>query len=313
MKKGAFVLYDTIIIGMGPAGLQAGLYTSRANLKTLIIGDFKKSQLAKAHVVENYFGLGKTGGLEILENGMEQVKKFGASVLCDEVVHVEKTPDGIFFVKTATAKVFNGKTVLLATGMAYKVGNIKNEDVFSGKGVHHCVTCDGAFYNGKKLAVIGAGNFAAEEAIRLLSYTHNVTLISHAQEFQFFPEMDAALRKAKIRRVTGKVRQFFGDTALRGVFLESGERMAFDGVFMGIGTASAVSFAATLGIAMRGNAVAVDQNGCTNVQNVYAAGSCTGGHAQLAKEVGEGCNAALYIIKTLLKKTVYIDYEKSNC
>ncbi|MEM4263339.1 MAG: NAD(P)/FAD-dependent oxidoreductase [Candidatus Woesearchaeota archaeon] len=299
--------YDVIIIGTGPAGLSAAIYTARAELKTLVLGKTENAQLWKAHTIENYFGIESMHGHDMLELGVKQAEKFGAEIIEEEAVSI-KPKDKKFTVKTADDKEYEAKAIILATGMPLVLSGIKNEEKFTGKGVHYCVVCDGFFYKGKKLAVIGHSNFAAEEALELLTYTKNITIISNGREFDLSPEMKKEIEKNKIKLIKDQIASFEGSKAMEKLVTTEGKELKFDGVFMGIGTASAASFAKTFGIETKGNSIVIDREGKTNVPGIYAAGTCTGAVSQVSVSVGEGCTAAMSVIKQLKDKKTYIDY-----
>lgn len=335
--------YDVIVIGAGPAGLSATVYTARAQLKTLILGYPHQSSLEKSHEIGNYLGFyEKINGPQLIERFVRHVKKYGVTLLEEEVVHAERlrtpgvrstsdnesedagdareaslpgTPGtevperGTFTVKTATNKKFTGRALIIAAGMLFKKSGIANEDAYVGKGIHYCVACDGVFYKGKKVAVMGSGNYAAEEALELTAYTKDVTILSQ-KEFSFTKELEADLKKARVTLKRVSAKSFVGSQ--KGMFdyllLDTGEKLKFDGVFVAVGTASGLAFANKLGIDYQGVFLRIDKDGRTNVPNVYAAGGCTGGNVQVGKSVGEGCNAAISCIKDLLGRASYTDY-----
>ncbi len=298
--------YETIIIGAGPAGLSAAIYTSRAKLKTLVIGKQAESQLWKAHAIENYFGIESIQGKNLLVKGIEQAMKFGTQIKEGEVVNIKKQEEK-FLVKTSAGEEFIGKTLILATGIPITLSGIKNEEKFTGKGVHYCVVCDGFFYKDKKVAVIGNSNYAAEQAIELLTYTKDITIISNGKEFKFDQKYKNALEQNKIELMPNKVISFEGEKKIDIIKTESGD-LKFDGVYMAIGSAGAGDFAKKFGIELKGNIIVIDREGKTNVPGIYAAGICTGGISQVAACVGEGCVAAMSVIKQLKAKEMYVDY-----
>lgn len=302
--------YDTIIIGAGPAGLSAAIYTSRAKLKTAVIGKREDSQLWKAHAIENYFGIESVQGKDMLDTGIKQAERFGAEIKAGEIVNVKQTNDK-FLLKTSAGEEFSGKTIILATGMPIQPSGIKNEEKFTGKGVHYCVVCDGFFYKDKKVAVIGAGNYAAEQALELLTYTKDITIISNGKEFSFDNKYKDAAAKNKINLLKDKIISFEGTKKMEKLKTETGE-MLFDGVYMGIGCAGACDFARKFGIELKGNTIVADKNGKTNIPGIYAAGICTGGVSQVAATVGEGCTAAMSVIKKLKEQELYLDYGKKK-
>ncbi len=301
--------YDTIVIGTGPAGISAAVYTARAKLKTLILGKPKEGALYKAHIVANYFGFDKDiSGKELVERAMRQVQRFGTVFVEGEVVSALKEVNDLFRVKMENGKIFFGKTLIITTGKAYKILGAENEEALSGNGVHYCATCDGYYYKNKKVAVIGHSNLAAEEALTMLSYTDNITIFSNGLEFQFSPFLHKELEKHKVVLRKDKIQRLLGATHLEQIELADGKQLAFDGVFMALGRVSALNFATKLGLATKNNDLVIDRDGVTNVEGVFAAGNCTGGNAQAANSVGEGCNAALSVIKKLKGLTTYLDY-----
>lgn len=298
--------YDTIIIGLGPAGLSAAIYTARAKLKTIVIGKKQDSQLWKAHAIENYFGIETIQGKDLLETGIKQAQRFGAEIKEAEIVST-KQKENLFLIKTSSGEEFTGKTIILATGMPIQLSGIKNEEKFTGKGVHYCVVCDGFFYKDKKIAVIGAGNYAAEQSLELLTYTKDITIVSNGKEFSFDKKYSDAIEKNKIKLLKDKIVSFEGTKKLEKIKTETGE-LEFDGVYMGIGCAGACDFARKFGLELKGNTIVADKYGKTNMPGIYAAGICTGGVSQVASTAGEGCTAAMSVIKQLKEQELYIDY-----
>lgn len=301
-------LYDVIIIGTGPAGVSASIYTSRAKLKTILIGKPEEGALYKAHSVANYYGFDKApSGKELVERALAQTKNFGTTFLKGEVVNATKQGDN-FTVKMEDGTTYSGKKLVIATGKAYKILGAENEEALSGKGVHYCATCDGYYFQNKKVAIVGHSNLAAEEALGMLSYTKDLTIISNGMEFQFSPFLKKEVEKNKIKLRKEKIKKFVGTKKLEKIELENGKQLPFDGAFMALGRVSAISFASRLAITSKDNNIVIDRDGKTDVKGVFAAGNCTGGNAQAANSVGEGCNAAMSVIKELKGQAVYIDY-----
>src|SRR5262249_30103619 len=156
-----------------------------------------------ANSVGNLIGVDGISGPELLEKGVEQIKKYGAELVEKEVVHVMKRQD--FTVKTTDGRAYTSKTVIIASGMAVKLPGIKNDEALLGKGVHTCVACDGYPYKGKKVAVIGNGNHAAEEAIELLALTKDITVISHGKEFDVSKELMEECAKGGVKFIKDRV------------------------------------------------------------------------------------------------------------
>lgn len=300
-------MHDTIIIGIGPAGLSAAIYCSRAGLKTILIGEQKKSSLRKAAAIENYFGITSSSGKNILSTGIKQAERFGTTIVEDEVVNI-KQAENEFIVKTSKGKQHSGKTIIFATGIPACNSGIQNEEKLTGRGVHYCAVCDGFFYKNKKIAVVGNGNFAAEQAIELMAYTKDVSIISNGKKFEINKKYSEALKKNRIKLIDTKINSFEGGKKLERIKTAHGD-LKFDGVFMGIGC-SAMSFAQRFGIETKGNSIVVDNAGKTNVPGIYAAGACTGAISQVSVAVGEGCKAAISVIKQIRGKAEYMDYGK---
>ncbi len=302
-------IYDTIVIGIGMAGLTAAVYTARAGLKTLVIGDIKDSMFADAENVGNYIGLNHKTGIDILERGIEQVKEYGAEVIMPgEIVNsVQEEETKTFKIKTSDAREFRTKTLILATGTQYKKSGAEGEEAFKGKGVHYCVSCDGFFYKGKTVAIVGHGNLAAEEAIEMTGLTPNVALISQRTAFEITPQLMEELKKKNVKMITGKAVSIKGKERVESLQMADGSEMSINAVFVAMGTATGLDFSNKLGIIMDEGFLVIDRDGKTNLEGVYAAGSCTGGNVQVAKSVGEGCNAGVSAIKFVKGIKTYVD------
>lgn len=303
-------MVDTAIIGCGPGGLMASVYTARAQLKTILFGDYTKSNLYKSSTIANYLGFPEPiTGPDLTMRSLKQAQSFGVEHIMKEIVDMHMNGDGTFTLLDDSQKEYQAKTVIIATGQSYALSGIKNEKEFTGKGVSYCVTCDGFFFKNKKVVVIGNGNYAAEEALHLLSYTKDVMILSHGKEFDFSPEMQQALQKSGLKlHKTVKIKEMTGQNKAEKLLFTDGTEMAAEGVFMAIGVAGAVSFAKKLGLEMNGSYIRVDMDGKTNIKGIFAAGDCTGSPPQVASSVGNGCNAALSVVKLLRGLHIYIQY-----
>lgn len=300
--------YEVIVIGSGPAGLSAAIYLSRAKVNVLVVGRKKQSQLIKAYNIENYFGFPEgIKGVDLLERGIKQAKKFGAKIIDGEVIDVHKVKN-LFSVKIGDGTKHSAKALVIATGTPLKLSGIENEEKYTSKGVHYCIECDGPFYHNKKLALLGNGDHAAEEALEALSYTKNITIISNTENFTISEKMQGILKSKNIKLLNAKVKEFAGNEHLENVILEDGESLQFDGIFMACGMTSALDFASKLVLGIEGNIVKVDEDNKTNVEGVFAAGNCSDRCRQVAHNVGDGCNAALSAIKYLRHRDIYVDY-----
>ncbi|MBI4146997.1 NAD(P)/FAD-dependent oxidoreductase [Candidatus Woesearchaeota archaeon] len=303
-------MLDVIIIGHGPAGLSAAIFAARAGLRTLVIGNPANSQLTYAKNIQNYFGFPEgVDGSVLVEKGIKQAKNCGARIMNGEVVDCVKR-NKVFLVKTADGRKRGAKSVVIATGMPIQWAGVKNEKELLGKGVHTCASCDGPLYRNKKIAVIGHGNHAAEDALELTSYTKDITIISNNGKFEFAKRFRQQLKKHGIRLKLARVDEFKASTFLKGLVFEHGKSEAYDAAFLACGVASSLTFASKLGVEIKENLLVADENGMTSIAGVFAAGNCMGRCRQIAKNVGDGCNAGISVVRYLKAKDIYFDYAK---
>lgn len=284
-------MYDVIIIGKGPAGLSAALYTVRANLKTLILAK-GYGALEKAEKIENYFGFSSPiSGLQLLHESERQAQRLGCEMISDEVVAIEKND---LLEVTTTKGRFQAKAVLLATGQPQKKIHIENLDSFEGRGVSYCTTCDGFFYKNLKVGVLGFKDYAIHEAVELLAFTENVTIYTNGEELDI---SDRFLSDAeKFRICKRKIEKIAGTDFIEQICFSDGECESLDGLFIAYESASSVDFARKLGVMTEGSSVIVDRDQKTNLEGIFAAGDCTGGFKQISTAVGQGAMAARSMI-----------------
>lgn len=282
--------YDIIIIGSGPAGISASLYTLRANLKTLIISK-KIGTLEKVNNIENYYGLEKTiTGKELQERGFNQAKRLGTEFINDEVVKIDYEKD--FIVETINSK-YEAKAVIIATGTTRRTPNIKGIKEFEGKGISYCATCDAFLYRGKDVAVLGAKEYALHEAEELKRVAKSVVMITNG-------EKAIENRGQNIDVDERIIKEFRGDNKVEKIEFEDNTITNIDGIFVAIGTATSTDLARKIGakIDEKGNII-VDSQMKTNIPNLYACGDCTGGILQISKAVYEGMVAGMTAIKNI--------------
>lgn len=279
-------MYDVIIIGRGPAGISASLYTARANLKTLVVGR-NDSSLKKAEKIENYYGFSNIiSGSFLLQEGEKQALRLGVEIIEDEVIDISKKD---FFEVVASKKKYFCKSVLLATGQPRKKVKIENLVEFEGKGVSYCVTCDGFFYNNLKVGVLGFKDFAIHEAMELEAYSKDITIFTNGFEFELSDEYIEAARRFKINKKP--ILKLEGSEFLERILFNDNTSEKIDGIFVAYESASSIDFARKLGIIVDGNSIVVDKNQQTNLSGVFAAGDNTGGLRQVSSAVGEGAVA----------------------
>lgn len=275
-------MVDAIIIGKGPAGISAALYIKRAGCAPLVIGK-GIGALEKAEAIDNYYAAGGLSGKELAEKGIDGAAEMGIPVLDDEAVSIMF--DGSLFEVKTEKENYTSKSVLLATGSPRKTLRIKGFEEYRGKGISFCAVCDGFFYRGKRVALIGGGSYAAAEAAELKHMTDDITLFTNGAPVQKELFDGLVIVEEPILKITG------GDRAER-VVTDKGTYET-DGIFVALGTASAADFAQKLGVITEQNRIVVDERFQTNVPGVFAAGDCTGGWLQIAKAVYEGARAGI--------------------
>lgn len=280
-------MYDVIIIGAGPAGISASLYTTRGNLKTLVIYN-GISSLEKAKKIDNYYGF-KDGisGEELYKIGIEQTKKLGTEVKNEEVLKIEMIENG-FLVKTINGE-YNSKSVILATGSKKNKPKIKGIEKFEGKGVSYCAICDGFFYRNKSVCVLGSGNYAISETNDLVNIAKDIKILTNGEEAPEF-------RAENVSIDTSKIKQINGEDKVEEIEFENGDRLAVDGVFVAEGTAGSLEFAKKLGIITKDNKIVVNEKMETNIKGIYACGDITGGILQVSTAVADGTIAGMQVI-----------------
>ena len=281
---------DILILGYGPAGISAALYGLRAGLDVQLVGK-DAGALAKAHKIENYFGLKEPlTGEELAEVGKNQALALGAKIADDEVTDLMF--DGNEFVATGLAGSYRGKVCIMATGAARKKTPLPGMAEMEGHGVSYCAVCDAFFYRKKNVAVLGSGEYALHEVNELLSVVGSVTLLTNGMDVTAkFPE--------NVQIETRKIAGLKGAGQFEGVRFDDGSESNFDGMFVAMGSANATDLALKAGAAFDAGKLVLDKDFQTTVPGLFAAGDCTGGTLQVAVAVGEGAIAGLAAIKYL--------------
>lgn len=295
---------DVIIIGSGPAGYTAGIYTARAGLKPLLIASSVEAggELMKTTEVENYPGFPEGAmGPDLMANFQAQAERFGTEILFDDVIEVDLKGD-VKVVKTAMGDTYEAKTVILATGAAYRELGLPREKELSGHGVSWCATCDGFFFREKAIAVIGGGDSAMEEANFLTRFASKVYLIHRRDSFKASKIMqERAMNNPKIEVVwNNEVAELHGETNLTGVTLRntvdgSTSELALDGLFIAIGNDPRVWLVENQLELTPEKFIKVEgRSSRTSLPGVFAAGDVIDPtYRQAITAAGSGCVAAL--------------------
>lgn len=298
-------IYDSIIIGGGPAGMSALLYMGRALTNTLLIEKRGAGgQMMSTDTVENYLGFPNgISSFELVDKMREHAEHFSTNPIeYDEVSSIENIGEKIKTVRTADGREYKTKSIILATGGFSKSLGAKGEDKFSGHGVSYCATCDGAFYKDKTVAVVGGGNSAFDEAYFLTRFVKTIYLVHRRKEFR------ADARTVKMLTETGKVEyvldsvieEIYGDKMVEGVVIKnvitnSTYKQLVNGIFIFIGQEPATGFLKDTGVELsKTGHIISDKSTATNIPGVFACGDMVDKQVrQVANAVGEGAVAAV--------------------
>ena len=291
------MLYDVIIVGGGPAGLTAALYARRANKTALIIEKATfGGQITHSPKVENIPGFVALSGNEFAEKMVEQVMEQGADV---EIAEVTEVIDGdIKTVKTDSGD-FEGKSVIWATGARHRMLGLEREDEFVGEGISFCAVCDGAFYTGKTVAVIGGGNSALQEAIMLSDLCKKVYVVQNLDRLTGEQKLaDILYAKNNVEIILGStVESLMGEGALNGITIKSGEErrtLLIDGMFVAIGLIPQNEIVEELITLNPWGYVDATESCITNKKGIFVAGDCRSKRIrQVATACADGAVAAL--------------------
>ncbi len=301
--------YDIIIIGGGPAGLTAGIYSSRAKLKTLIVDTGTiGGQMILTFEIANYPGVQNTTGFQLAKTMKNQAKSFG----CDILSNVKLT-DIEFKGKTKSVTInnkdkYSARAIIWATGGRSRMLNVPGEKEFKGRGISYCATCDGDFFQDKEIIVVGGGNSALEEAVALTKYANKVTIVHEFDHFQAFEHaVQEAKKNPKIDFIMeSHVVEFKGDESLNKVRiknLKTGKitEMTIDGAFIFVGYEANNDFLKDKEIELNDwNEVVVNSNYETSEEGVFAAGDALAKrYRQITTAVADGTIAALNAMEYL--------------
>jgi thioredoxin reductase (NADPH) len=294
-------IQDVAIIGAGPAGLTAAIYTSRALLSTVIIEKLGSGgQLAVTDHIENYPGFPEgINGFELSQKMEAQAKAFGAKYEFAEVQKIEKDPSSGLFAIQTDSSTFKAKSIIIAAGAKPKSLGVKGESGFIGKGISFCATCDGAFYRNKTVAVIGGGDSALDEGLFLTKFAQKVYIIHRRDAFRGAKILQKRVfDNPKIEIIWNSVlEEVLGDTKIRQVKVKNlkenrASALELDGLFLYIGLSPNTDFIS--GIEKdEGGYILADEALQTSLPGVFAAGDCRKTLLrQVSTAVGDGAKAA---------------------
>jgi len=294
--------YDAIVIGAGPAGLTAGIYLSRARVRTLILNEGAVGgQMVLTHEIANYPGVESISGYQLAGIMKKQAKSFGCTIKSNISVDSLDLSSPAKQVKLTDGTVYTADAVILTPGGRSRTLGVKGEDEFKGRGISYCATCDGDFFTDKEIIVIGGGNSALEEAVSLTKYASKVTVVHQFDHFQAFEHaVEEARNNPKISFLMEFViTRFFGNEKLESVDIKglaSGVTRNFktDGAFIFIGYVPNTEFLKGKVNLNQWGEIIVDSNMKTNIEGVFAAGdSIAKKYRQVTTAVADGTVAAL--------------------
>lgn len=293
------MIYDSVIIGAGPAGLTAAIYLLRSNLKVAIIEEaVPGGQMGNTYKIDNYPGFESVDGFTLATNMYMQVMNLGAEHIADKAVEITKTEHG--FDVMLSESVVKGKTVIIATGMKNRRLGIPSETKYAGKGVSWCAICDGNFYKGMDVAVLGGGNSSLEESLYLSGIVRKVYLIHRRNEFR---GEDFLVNKVKntpnIELVLSEeVKELHGKEFLEKIELKSGRVLEVSGLFEYIGYLPNSELVRKFDVVDEQGYIITDESFATKIEGLFAAGDIVRKNVrQIVTAVNDGAIAALAVAK----------------
>lgn len=294
--------YQALIIGAGPAGLTAGIYLARAKARTLILSDgVVGGQMVLTHEIANYPGVETISGYQLSNIMKKQAKSFGCDIRSNISINELKLEGATKSVILSDGTSYTADTVILAPGGRPRTIGARGEEEFKGRGISYCATCDGDFFTGKEIVVVGGGNSALEEAVSLTKYATKVTVV---HQFDHFQAYEHAIREAQNNPKVGfilnsTVAAFNGSDSITSVDirnLQTGEVTGFrtDGAFVFIGYVPNTEFLRGLVVLNDRGEIPVGEGLETAIPGVFAAGDCIPKrYRQVTTAVGDGTIAAL--------------------
>ncbi len=307
------MIYDLIIIGGGPAGITAGIYASRLNLRTLLITKSFGGQVSrKAVAIENYPGFESILGPELTKKMEDHLKAQKINIEIDEVRKVKKTSNG-FLVLTSGKKEFQAKAVILASGADPRPLEVPGEKEFIGKGVSYCSVCDGPIFKDKTVAIIGGGNAGFETAIFLAKIAKKIYILEYGSEIKAFEASQDVVEKiGKVKIIkNAKLKMIKGNKFVESIVYEDRKTkkektLSVEGVFVEIGSQPATSYVKGLVDFNKSDEIKVEFETCkTKTPGLFAAGDLNvGRYKQIVTACGEGSKAALAAYSHIYRKKV---------
>lgn len=299
--------YDVLIVGAGPAGMTTALYASRANLSVLMLDrGIYGGNLNNTATIENYTGFKSVQGPELAKQMYDGATQFGAQYAYGTVTSIEREDDGQFKVKTDMDMTYTAKAVVIASGSEQKKLGVPGEEEYSGRGVSYCAVCDGAFFKGKHLIVVGGGDSAVEEGDYLTQFADKVTIVVRRdvlrasailqQKAEKNPKIEFVFNTS-VTTIEGDGNQVVGVKTKNNVTGATDEMQA-DGVFIYVGSVPMTDYLKPLGVLDEAGWVKTDEKMATTVPGLYAIGDVRETLLrQIATAVGDGAIAGQQVFK----------------
>ncbi|MCF8143557.1 MAG: NAD(P)/FAD-dependent oxidoreductase [Deltaproteobacteria bacterium] len=285
--------FDVIILGSGPAGLQAAIHAARRKASVLVLGRVHKSSAFTAHI-ENYICIGGEAGGDLLKQASTKAAESGAALLEEDVMELARS-DGEFSVRVESGRTFRARALILAMGVSRNKLGVRGEKELLGKGVSYCVDCDAGFYREADVAVVGCGSAAVSGALTLIFYAREVHLV--CDELDVADYLNERLKESTITiHENVKVVEIEGNDTVSAILFDDGTKLNVSGVFIEQGAKGATTLLANLGVSLDTETlryITTNKKQETNIPGIYAAGDICGPPWQVAKAVGEGCVAGL--------------------
>ena len=297
--------FDVIIIGAGPAGLSAAIYTGRARLNTVVVEKgIPGGQILFTDIIENYPGFPEgVNSFELMESFRKQAERFGANFLTDDIIEIrKKNKNGLWEVISKT-NVYTSRSIIIATGALHRKLGIPWEKELTGRGVSFCATCDGAFYRDKIVGVVGGGSWALTEALFLTKFAQKVKLIHRRDQFRGEKILQERVKKhdkieifwnSIIEEIRGQEK--LESIVLKNVKINGSSEIKLDGLFISIGADPNTGFLKGMLETNKWGEIVVKKNMQTSVKGIFAAGDVTDACPnQVATAVGTGVAAAMAV------------------
>ncbi|NYV27339.1 FAD-dependent oxidoreductase [Streptobacillus felis] len=309
LKFDETIIYDTIVIGAGPAAVSASIYAARKGLKTAMIGEDIGGQILDTNEIENIIGIPLTNGFDYAMELEKHMSEYEIYFYKGHRVKEIIDEGSLKKIITDDSKIVSTKTIIIATGAKWRQLGIPGEKEYTGKGVHYCSTCDGPFYRNKDVVIVGGGNSGVEAAIEISNIAKNVVLVEYMDELKADKVLQDRLSTLDNVRVylSSAVTEILGNeyaeiAKLRNRNNSDEFELKMDGLFVEIGLTANTDIAKDLVNLNNFGEIIVDEMNMTSINGIFAAGDCTNTkHKQIIIAMGEGAKAALSAFEYIIK------------